>query len=153
MARKLACLFYRLIKHGRQYVDKGMGYDNVRPCEQQIRSLMKRAQQFGFQVVAKGPPRVSGERIADAWGGDDDAGTSPGDREEAQGFSAADRPEALLGHNWKTHRLHSARDDGDVRAGVASPNPRFTDNNSGTVTDNLTGLVWIKNTNAFGEVS
>ena len=24
MARKLACLFYRLIKHGRQYVDKGM---------------------------------------------------------------------------------------------------------------------------------
>ena len=26
MARKLACLFYRLIKHGQQYVDKGTEY-------------------------------------------------------------------------------------------------------------------------------
>jgi hypothetical protein len=26
MARKLACLFYRLIKHGQQYVDKGNQY-------------------------------------------------------------------------------------------------------------------------------
>jgi quinol monooxygenase YgiN len=43
--------------------------------------------------------------------------------------------------------------DGDVQAGVASPDPRFTDNNNGTVTDNLTGLVWLKNANAFGEVS
>lgn len=26
MARKLACLFYRLIKHGQQYFDKGTEY-------------------------------------------------------------------------------------------------------------------------------
>ena len=34
--------------------------------------------------------------------------------------------------------------------GVAWPNPRFTDNGNGTVTDNLTGLIWLKNANCFG---
>jgi transposase len=51
MARKLASLFYRLIKHGQQYVDKGMEYYEQRHREQQIRSLMKRAQKLGFQLV------------------------------------------------------------------------------------------------------
>ena len=36
------------------------------------------------------------------------------------------------------------RDDGDLQKGVAWPNPRFTDNSDGTVTDNLTGLIWLK---------
>ena len=35
---------------------------------------------------------------------------------------------------------------------MPSPSPRFTDNNDGTVTDNLTGLIWLKNANLFGEV-
>jgi hypothetical protein len=35
--------------------------------------------------------------------------------------------------------------DGDKRAGEPWPNPRFTDNLNGTVSDNLTGLVWLKN--------
>lgn len=35
--------------------------------------------------------------------------------------------------------------DGEKRKGVAWPNPRFTDNGNGTVTDNLTGLIWLKN--------
>ncbi len=34
--------------------------------------------------------------------------------------------------------------DGDLRPGVAWPNPRFVDNSDGTVTDMLTGLVWLK---------
>lgn len=42
--------------------------------------------------------------------------------------------------------------DGQYQAGVAPPDPRFTDNNDGTVTDNLTGLIWLKNANLFGEV-
>ena len=37
-----------------------------------------------------------------------------------------------------------AGDDGDLEKGVAWPNPRFTDNGDGTVTDNLTGLMWAK---------
>jgi hypothetical protein len=34
--------------------------------------------------------------------------------------------------------------DGDLLKGVAWPNPRFTDNGNGTVSDNLTGLIWLK---------
>jgi transposase len=55
MARKLACLFYRLIKHGQQYVDKGTEYYEARYREQQIRSLTKRAQRLGLQVVIPQP--------------------------------------------------------------------------------------------------
>ena len=51
MARKLACLFYRLIKHGQQYVDKGTEYYESRYREQQIRSLAKRAQKLGLQLI------------------------------------------------------------------------------------------------------
>jgi len=32
---------------------------------------------------------------------------------------------------------------------VSWPNPRFTKNNDGTVTDNLTGLIWLENANCF----
>ena len=38
-------------------------------------------------------------------------------------------------------------EDGELQKGVAWPNPRFTDNANGTVTDNLTGLIWLKNAN------
>ena len=34
--------------------------------------------------------------------------------------------------------------DGEYQSGVPLPNPRFTDNLDGTVTDNLTGLIWVK---------
>ena len=33
-------------------------------------------------------------------------------------------------------------DDGSVQTGQADPSPRFTDNGNGTITDNLTGLMW-----------
>jgi len=45
--------------------------------------------------------------------------------------------------------VYVAGDDGALQKGVAWPTPRFTDNNNGTVTDNLTGLIWMKNANAF----
>jgi transposase len=51
MARKLACLFYRLIKHGRQYVDKGTEYYEARYREQQIRAVLRKAQKLGLQIV------------------------------------------------------------------------------------------------------
>ena len=41
-------------------------------------------------------------------------------------------------------------EDGDLQKGVAWPSPRFTDNANGTVTDNLTALIWLKNANCFG---
>jgi hypothetical protein len=39
--------------------------------------------------------------------------------------------------------------DGAVQAGVSWPTPRFADNGDGTVTDNLTGLIWLKNGGCF----
>jgi hypothetical protein len=42
--------------------------------------------------------------------------------------------------------------DGELQKGVAWPGTRFTDNSDGTVTDNLTGLIWLKNANCWGSV-
>ena len=38
-------------------------------------------------------------------------------------------------------------DDGSLQKGIAWPNPRFTDNGNGTITDNLTNLMWTKDAN------
>ncbi len=46
---------------------------------------------------------------------------------------------------------YATRDDGDMEKGVVWPDPRFTDNEDGTVTDNLTGLIWLQNANRFGK--
>jgi hypothetical protein len=46
--------------------------------------------------------------------------------------------------------INAPGDDGDLLQGVAWPDPRFIDNGDGTVTDNLTGLLWLKNANCFG---
>ncbi len=43
--------------------------------------------------------------------------------------------------------------DGDHQAGVVWPNPRFTNNNDGTITDNLTGLIWLRNANCGGSMN
>jgi len=41
--------------------------------------------------------------------------------------------------------------DGELQAGVAMPSPRFTDNHDGTVTDHLTGLVWLRAGNCIAD--
>ncbi len=46
-----------------------------------------------------------------------------------------------------------AGDDGDIQAGMPHPTPRFIDNSDGTVRDNLTGLIWLKNVNCGGDMS
>ncbi len=44
-------------------------------------------------------------------------------------------------------QTYEVGDDGTLRKGEALPTPRFTDNSDGTVTDNLTGLIWDKDAN------
>jgi len=44
---------------------------------------------------------------------------------------------------------YASGDDGEYQAGV-SVDPRFTDNGDGTVKDNLTGLIWVKDASCFG---
>jgi hypothetical protein len=61
-------------------------------------------------------------------------------------FSNDDAPVPKTGQT----ATYGTRDDGALQKGVASPSPRFTDNGNGTVTDNLTRLIWMKNANAFG---
>jgi len=43
--------------------------------------------------------------------------------------------------------------DGALQKGVAWPTPRFTDHDNGTVTDNLTRLIWTKAANRFGQLT
>lgn len=45
---------------------------------------------------------------------------------------------------------YATGDDGDYEVGVAWPIPRFTDNEDGTITDNLTGLMWLKDAHCLG---
>jgi len=40
--------------------------------------------------------------------------------------------------------------DGEYQKGVEWPTPRFIDNGDGTVTDNMTDLIWLKNADCFG---
>jgi len=40
-------------------------------------------------------------------------------------------------------------DDASLHKGVPWPGPRFADNQDGTVTDNLTGLIWLQNATCF----
>ena len=56
---------------------------------------------------------------------------------------AADAPVPKTGQTTS----YATGDDGDLEKGVAWPSPRFTDHGDGTVTDNLTGLMWAKNAN------
>jgi hypothetical protein len=43
-----------------------------------------------------------------------------------------------------------AGSDGASQKGIVWPKPRFTDNGNGTVTDNLTGLIWLKDVTCTG---
>ena len=48
---------------------------------------------------------------------------------------------------WNEAPCAGTGQDGDAQAGLAWPSQRFTQNADTTVTDNLTGLVWIKDGN------
>ncbi|HEY6999536.1 MAG TPA: hypothetical protein VH851_16480 [Candidatus Binatia bacterium] len=45
---------------------------------------------------------------------------------------------------------YATGDDGALRKGVVPPSPRFSDNANGTVIDNLTELIWLKDADCFG---
>lgn len=50
-ARKLACLFYRLLKYGQDYVERGLEAYERQYNEQLVNSLQKQAARLGFEVV------------------------------------------------------------------------------------------------------
>ena len=73
---------------------------------------------------------------------------------EAWGLTTGTRPPAPVPRTGQTSTVPInpalGGSDGNLQKGVAWPSPRFTDNGNGTVTDNLTGLIWLKNANCFG---
>ena len=47
---------------------------------------------------------------------------------------------------------YATGDDGDLQMGVSWSAPRFIDNGDGSVTDKLTGLIWLKNASCPNEI-
>jgi hypothetical protein len=47
--------------------------------------------------------------------------------------------------------IFAAGDDGSVQAGIPLTYPRFIDNNNGTLTDTVTGLIWLKQANCIDQ--
>jgi hypothetical protein len=65
----------------------------------------------------------------------------------AEDYGRMDCPDCIAAPVAKTGQTisYTPGDDGALEMGVQWPIPRFADNADGTVTDNLTGLIWLKN--------
>lgn len=50
-ARKLACLIYRMLKYGVEYIDRGGEYYEKQYREKMIKNLQRRATQMGFRIT------------------------------------------------------------------------------------------------------
>jgi len=50
-AHKLACIMYRAVKYGQQYVDKGEQYLEEQHRKRNLKSLVHRAKEFGYMLV------------------------------------------------------------------------------------------------------
>ncbi len=50
-ARKIACIFYSMLKYGQEYVEKGMEYYEIRYKDKAVKNLTKRAKEFGYILV------------------------------------------------------------------------------------------------------
>jgi transposase len=51
MARYLACLIYRLITKGQAWIDRGAAYFEQKKADREMRSLQRRAQAMGMQLI------------------------------------------------------------------------------------------------------
>lgn len=58
-AHKLARLVYRMLKHGTEYVVRGMAEYAAKVREQQERSLQRKARLLGYELVAKMPSEAA----------------------------------------------------------------------------------------------
>ncbi len=100
------------------------------------------------QVMGKAPATNANAAVAgDVLSGKTYWGLNAG----AWGSNTGTRAHAPVPKTGQT-TVYRTGDDATYQKGVASPSPRFTDNGDGTVTDNLTGLMWTKNANIWGTV-
>ncbi|RLT63175.1 transposase family protein [Wolbachia endosymbiont of Drosophila ananassae] len=52
-ARKLACIFYSMLKHGQEYVEKGIDYYEKLYKERVLKNLSKKASELGYVLTKK----------------------------------------------------------------------------------------------------
>jgi hypothetical protein len=64
-AHKLACLVYRMLKYGREYVKQSMDEYEKKLREQLQRSLQRKAAALGFELVAKQPAVAKPEPLSE----------------------------------------------------------------------------------------
>jgi hypothetical protein len=57
-----------------------------------------------------------------------------------------------FGFNGENLMCSGTGQDGEYRRGAQGPTPRFTDGGDGTVTDGLTGLIWLKKADCGGRL-
>ncbi|RDD34682.1 Transposase IS116/IS110/IS902 family protein [Wolbachia endosymbiont of Cylisticus convexus] len=50
-ARKLACIFYNMLKYGQEYVEKGIDYYEKLYQDRMMKNLSKKAREFGYILV------------------------------------------------------------------------------------------------------
>lgn len=65
---------------------------------------------------------------------------------------AVDLPKTGQTTCYNARECEGTGQDGETQAGVAWPAPRFVNNGDGTITDNLTGLIWLKSGDCFGSL-
>lgn len=58
IARKLACLIYRLLRFGGSYVDQGAQYYEERYKQRLLKSINRRAKELGYQLVPLSNPAL-----------------------------------------------------------------------------------------------
>ena len=100
----------------------------------------------GATWADKGDRDDRGDR--DGWGdrGDRDHRNDKGDKDD---FAPVPQTGQVLCYNAAGTQIDCAGtgQDGALQKGVELPTPRFTDKGDGTIKDNLTGLIWLKNAN------
>lgn len=50
-ARKLACIFYQMLRYGKDFVDSGLDYYEKKYQQKVLNNIKRRAKQLGYQVV------------------------------------------------------------------------------------------------------
>ncbi len=100
---------------------------------------------YDFKYDGQTGAEISGNIITlhfvDGLRGDDDITVNGQITDQGGPAMTADSALPVTGQIYS----YATGDDGYIEAGIKWPNPRFKNNGDGTVTDNLTGLMWLKN--------
>ena len=63
-ARKMAILFYSIIKHGKNYVEPGAEYYETQYRNRVLSNLKKRAKRLGYELITTPTPEAMGAEVS-----------------------------------------------------------------------------------------